>query len=76
LDKVKDSQVDDLIHLALVEQDEFFKVSLTLIYQATREHHETFWLWAVRNKKLVALVGIEGCPWGIFIVHFEGTAQW
>ena len=76
LDKVKDIQVDNLAHLALVEQDEFFEVSLTLIYHATRSHHEMFWLWAVRNRKLVAFVGIEGCPWGIFIVHFEGTAQW
>jgi len=76
LDKVKDIQADNFVHLGLAEQDEFFEISLGLIYQATRTGPETFRLWAVRNNKLVALVGIEGSPWGIFVVHFEGTAQW
>jgi len=76
LDKDKDIQADNFAHLALVEQDEFFEVSLGLIYQATRNCRETFWLWAVKERELVAFVGIEGCSWGIFVVHFEGTAQW
>jgi len=72
-DQVKNIQVDNFVHFIL---DEFFEVSLGLIYQATRTCQETFWLWAARDKEVVAFVGIDGSPQGIFVFYFEGTAQW
>jgi len=75
-EQAKNVQVDHLVDFGLLEQDEFFEVSLGLIYQATRTRQETFWLWAARDKKAVSFVGIEASPRGIFVVHCEGTAQW
>jgi len=76
IDQVKDLQVDPFVDLQQFGQDEFFEVSLGLIYIYTRTHREEFWLWAARDKKAVAFVVIEGSPHGIFIRNFEGTAQW
>ena len=69
-------KVEDLCDLSLTEQDDFFETAVGLVYQATRRYIDTFWFWAVRNKELVGFVGIEGSPWGVFVLHFEGSAQW
>ena len=76
IDQIKDLQVNPFEDLRQLDQDEFFEVSLGLIYSYTRTHREEFWLWASRDKKAVAFVAIEGSPHGIFIRNFEGTAQW
>ena len=76
IDQVKDIQVDPFVKLAQLDQDEFFEASLGLIYSITRTCREEFWLWAARGKEAVAFVTIEGNPQGIFVRHFEGTAQW
>jgi len=76
IDQVKDLQVDPLANLRQLDQDDFFEVSLGLIYSYTRTRREEFWLWAARDKTAVAFVAIEGGPHGIFIRNFEGTAQW
>ena len=76
VDQVKDIQVNPFVDLRLLDQDEFFEVSLGLIYSFTRTRREEFWLWAARDKEAIAFVNIEGSPHGIFIRHFEGTAQW
>jgi len=76
IEQVKDIQVNPFVKLGQLNQDEFFEVSLGLIYSFTRTRREEFWLWAARDKKAVAFVTIEGNPQGIFIRHFKGTAQW
>jgi len=69
-------KAENLCDLSLTEQDDFFETAVGLVYQATRRYIDTFWFWAVRNKELVGFVRIEGSPWGIFVLHFEGSAHW
>jgi len=76
IDQVKDLQVNPFLDLRQPDQDKFFENSLGLIYNYTRTRREEFWLWAAKDKTLVAFVVIEGNPQGIFVRNFEGTAQW
>jgi len=76
IDPVKELQVDPFVDLRQLDQDEFFEASLGIIYSCTRTRREEFVLWASKDKRAVAFVVIEGNPHGIFIRHFEGTAQW
>jgi len=76
LEQAKAIQVDPFVQLRQLDQDEFFEKSLGLIYSYTRTREEEFWLWAHKEQELVAFVWIKGNPQGVFVVRFEGTAQW
>ena len=75
-EQVKKVTVDHSVDIGLLEQDEFFEKALGLIYQDTRARQDTFWLWAAKDKRVVAFVVIEGSPSGIFVVYFKGNKQW
>ena len=69
-------EAENLCDLSLTEQDDFFETAVGLAYQATRRYTDTFWFWAVQNRELVGFVCIEGSPWGVFVLDFEGSAHW